>query len=88
MKTYTQKAIIEAFRNTFQNRPNLWVQGKLETFGNYLKKVEVIQAGVIVFDQNTQTYIKLQNTMTKDEMITAGLRPLRPIEIGPEWSKA
>jgi len=88
MKTYTQKAIIEAFRNTFQDRPNPWVQGKLETFGNYLKKVEVIQAGVIVFDQNTQAYIQLQNTMTKDEMVIAGLRPLRPAEIGPEWSKS
>ena len=87
MKTYTQKAIIEAFRNTFQDRPNLWVQGKLETFGNHLKKVEVIQAGVIVFDQNTQTYIRLQNAMTKDEMVTVGLRPLRPAEVGPEWSK-
>jgi len=87
MKTYTQKAIIEAFRSTFSDKPAPWVAGKLETFGNYLKKVEIIQAGVIVFDQNTQTYIPLQNAMTKAEMTVAGLRPLRPGEIGPEWRK-
>ena len=86
---YFQKEIVQAFRDTFKDKSKPWVNGRLEKFGNILKKVEIVYAGTVVQNNNDNppTFIKLLTDHTLPELAAANYELLSANEAGSQWVK-
>ena len=86
---YFQREIVQAFRDTFKDKPRSWVNGRLERFGNTLKKVEIVYAGTVVQNNTTNpsTFIKLPSDHTLPELAAANYELLSADEVGGRWVK-